>query len=339
MCPVNASKGCIFYAFAACVAFIFSLIMLFTIAAGGDNSSSSGTGRGVGLNTKHVPAEYVELVKKAGAMCSAVSPPLIAAQIESESSWDRTAISRDPKTKKPIAYGISQFIPGTWASYGQDENHDGKADVMDPEDAIPAQGRYDCAVAKDVAKVPGDPMANMLAAYNAGPDAVLDAGGVPNYPETQGYVAAIKAAMKKYEGALDTGVGVGGTQFAQKVLGTAQAQLDLPYVWGGGDVNGPTGGGFDCSGLVLYAVYQASGGKIDLPHSSEIQVTMGEPVSRDQMQPGDIIGIQTVPGDYSHVAIYYGGGKILEAPRRGRPVRIAPLSQYDGMTQTVRRFG
>ncbi|MFI9311122.1 C40 family peptidase [Streptomyces triculaminicus] len=308
--------------------------------AGGDSSSSSGGGRGIGLNTKHVPSEYVELVKKAGAMCSAVSPPLIAAQIESESSWKRDAISRDPKTKKPIAYGISQFIPGTWASYGKDENGDGKADVMDPQDAIPAQGRYDCAVAKDVAKVPGDPMSNMLAAYNAGPDAVIDAGGVPNYTETQGYVAAIKAAMKKYEASLDDSVGgVGNTDFAQKVLGTAKAQLDLPYVWGGGDINGPTGGGFDCSGLVLYAVYQASGGKLNLPHSSEIQATMGDEIPRNEMQPGDIIAIQTVPGDYSHVAIYYGGGKILEAPRRGRPVRIAPLSQYDGKQQTVRRFG
>ncbi|MEU2717795.1 NlpC/P60 family protein [Streptomyces sp. NPDC007205] len=332
---MNDSKGCLFYALTAPVAFIFGLILLLTMVAGGDTSTAS-TG-GLQLNTKLVPPDYVELVKRAGAMCKTVSPPLIAAQIEAESSWRKDAISHDPKTGDPIAFGISQFIPETWVLYGKDENGDGKADVMDPADAIPAQGRYDCAVAKDVASVPGNPVDNMLAAYNAGPAAVIAAGGVPNISETQGYVQKIKAAMAKYSVALREGGP--GSAFGQSVIAAAQKQLDLPYIWGGGDVNGPTGGGFDCSGLVLYAVYQASGGKISLPHSSEVQVTMGTEVPRDQMQPGDIIGIQTTPGDYSHVAIYYGGGKILEAPRPGRNVRIAPLSEYDGMTQTVRRFG
>ncbi|MGW3200123.1 C40 family peptidase [Streptomyces sp. NPDC001118] len=332
---MNASKGCLIYALAAPVAFILGLILLLAMVAGG-NTSTASTGT-LELNTKLVPAAYVDLVKRAGSMCKTVSPPLIAAQIEAESSWRPDAVSRNPKTGAPIAYGISQFIPATWALYGKDENGDGKANVMDPADAIPAQGRYDCAVAKEVASVPGDPVSNMLAAYNAGPPAVISAGGVPDISETQGYVQSIKAAMAKYTVAL-TGGGP-GSAFGQSVVAAAQKQLDLPYIWGGGDVNGPTGGGFDCSGLVLYAVYQASGGKISLPHSSEIQVTMGTEVPRDQMQPGDIIAIQTEPGDYSHVAIYYGGGKILEAPRPGRNVRIAPLSEYDGMTKDVRRFG
>ncbi|TXJ83294.1 hypothetical protein E2C11_07410 [Streptomyces lavendulae] len=332
---MNDSKGgCIFYALAAPVAFIFGLILLFTMAGGGDTSTASAGS--LQLNTKLVPADYVDLVERAGAMCKTVSPPLIAAQIEAESSWNKNAVSRDPKTGDPIAFGISQFIPETWALYGKDENGDGKADVMDPADAIPAQGRYDCAVAKEVASVPGDPVSNMLAAYNAGPQAVISAGGVPDISETQGYVQKIKALMAKYSALADGGP---GSAFGQSVVTAAQKQLDLPYVWGGGDVNGPTSGGFDCSGLVLYAVYQASGGKVSLPHSSEIQATMGKEVPRNQMQPGDIIAIQTEPGDYSHVAIYYGGGKIMEAPRPGRNVRIAPLSEYDGMTQTVRRFG
>ncbi|MFI9724532.1 NlpC/P60 family protein [Streptomyces sp. NPDC052396] len=332
---MNAAKGCVFYALAACVAFVFSLIMLLTLVAGGESSSITSNGT-LGLNTSKVPAKYVNLVMEAGTMCKTVSPPLIAAQIESESSWDPGAISRDPVTHEPIAYGISQFIPATWTQYGRDENNDGTADPMDPQDAIPAQGRYDCAVAKDVANVPGDPVANMLAAYNAGPQAVINANGVPNISETQDYVKSIKAAMAKYTAALSDQP---ASSFGLGVIAAAEKQLDIPYVWGGGDITGPSDGGFDCSGLVLYAVYQASGGKIELPHSSQSQATMGREIPRDQMQPGDVIAIQTEPGDYSHVVIYYGGGKIIEAPRPGRNVRIAPLSEYDGMQQTVRRFG
>jgi cell wall-associated NlpC family hydrolase len=36
--------------------------------------------------------------------------------------------------------------------------------------------------------------------------------------------------------------------------------------------------GFDCSGLVVWAVWQASGGKLNLPHSSELQATMGQAI-------------------------------------------------------------
>jgi hypothetical protein len=47
--------------------------------------------------------------------------------------------------------------------------------------------------------------------------------------------------------------------FPGDLITAAASQVGKPYVWGGGNFNGPTGGGFDCSGLVLYAAYQASG--------------------------------------------------------------------------------
>ena len=56
------------------------------------------------------------------------------------------------------------------------------------------------------------------------------------------------------------------------LIKAAASQLGKPYVWGGGNFNGPTGGGFDCSGLVLYAAYQASGGRIRLPHYTGDQI-------------------------------------------------------------------
>ena len=60
--------------------------------------------------------------------------------------------------------------------------------------------------------------------------------------------------------------------FPGALIAAAASQIGKPYVWGGGDFNGPTGGGFDCSGLVLYAAYQASGGRIRLPHYTGDQI-------------------------------------------------------------------
>ncbi|MCQ4044275.1 NlpC/P60 family protein [Streptantibioticus rubrisoli] len=322
-------KGCGLFASGGVFFFIFCLLMLFMMAGGGDSASAGG----LGLATNSVPTAYLRWVQAAGAECKAVSAPLIAAQIQQESGWNPNAVS-------PVgAEGIAQFMPETWPNWGKDDDGTHNVSPFNAADAIMAMGRYDCAIAKEVANVPGDPIANMLAGYNAGSGAVVRYNGVPPYAETQGYVTSIEALMKKFEAPLAPGGG-GGTAFGQAEIAAAEKYIGLPYVWGGGAPSGPTGGGFDCSGLVLYAVYQASGGKIELPHSSEEMATMGTEVPRNQMQPGDAIVIQTEgPGDYSHVVLYIGGGQIVEAPHTGAFVRTAPLSQYDGMVQDVRRFG
>src|SRR4051794_26256609 len=77
--------------------------------------------------------------------------------------------------------------------------------------------------------------------------------------------------------------------FPGTLITAAASQLGKPYVWGGGDFNGPTGGGFDCSGLVLFAAYQASGGRIRLPHYSGDQIHAGTGIPRALMRPGDLI--------------------------------------------------
>ena len=65
----------------------------------------------------------------------------------------------------------------------------------------------------------------------------------------------------------------------------AASRLGKPYVWGGGDFYGPTGGGFDCSGLVLYAAYQASGGRIRLPHYTGDQIRLGKGIGWARSNP------------------------------------------------------
>ncbi|TDC61427.1 lytic transglycosylase domain-containing protein, partial [Streptomyces hainanensis] len=148
-----------------------------------------GGGRGGGqLATNSVPAEYAALVQQWGNLCPTLSPALLAAQLNQESGF------RTDRTSPANAQGIAQFIPGTWATHGMDANNDGVADVWDPEDAIPSAASYDCSLAGYVDDVPGDPVDNMLAAYNAGPYAVIQYGGVPPYTETQNYVPALGLA-------------------------------------------------------------------------------------------------------------------------------------------------
>ena len=96
-----------------------------------------------------MPAIYQPIVQKWGNLCPALNPALLAAQLYQESGWNARAQS------PAAAQGIAQFIPGTWATHGIDGNGDGKADVWDPQDAIPSAASYDCELASYVKDVPG----------------------------------------------------------------------------------------------------------------------------------------------------------------------------------------
>lgn len=135
--------------------------------------------------------------------------------------------------------------------------------------------------------------------------------------------------------------------FSGALIAAAQRQLGNPHVWGGGTYTGPSGvgsdgrgPGFDCSGLVLYAAYKASGGKLRLPHYSGAQITFGQSVAWADKQPGDLIFFAH-PGASAphHVAIYVGDGKILQAPHTGDNVRFGTVSEFAGETMTLRRLG
>jgi peptidoglycan DL-endopeptidase CwlO len=119
---------------------------------------------------------------------------------------------------------------------------------------------------------------------------------------------------------------VAGSQAAQIAVDTAMAQRGKPYVWA---ASGP--GSFDCSGLVQYA-YAAAG--IGLPHSSWMQSEMGMPVSRDQLQPGDLVFFYS---PVSHVGIYIGNGQMVHAPTFSDVVRVAGIDAMGGYN-TARRI-
>ncbi len=102
--------------------------------------------------------------------------------------------------------------------------------------------------------------------------------------------------------------------------------LGVPYAWGGA-----TPGGFDCSGLVMY-VYGQLG--ISLPHYAAAQYGFGTPVSRDQLQPGDLVFFDGL----NHVGIYIGGDEMVHAPQTGDVVKITALADFGAGYVGARRL-
>jgi cell wall-associated NlpC family hydrolase len=91
-------------------------------------------------------------------------------------------------------------------------------------------------------------------------------------------------------------------------------KVGAKYRWG---ASGPDA--FDCSGLVTWA-YRTSGKS--LPHSSSEMSHIGTAVSKDDLQPGDLVFFYSGP---SHVAIYIGGGKVVHASNPRHPVKVADM--------------
>jgi cell wall-associated NlpC family hydrolase len=98
------------------------------------------------------------------------------------------------------------------------------------------------------------------------------------------------------------------------VVGIAMQYLGVPYRWGGADPSG-----FDCSGLIMYAYAKVG---VSLPHHAASQYGMGVPVSRDELQPGDLVFFHGL----GHAGIYIGGGQMVHAPQTGDVVKISDIT-------------
>ena len=107
-----------------------------------------------------------------------------------------------------------------------------------------------------------------------------------------------------------------------------RAQKGDPYRYGAAGPNA-----FDCSGLMQYA-YAAAG--ISLPHSSRMQSTMGVPVSRAALQPGDLLFFYS---PVSHVGMYIGNGQMVHASTYGEPVKVASIDSMGSLTGARRIAG
>ncbi|KZL92080.1 NlpC/P60 family protein [Clostridium magnum] len=104
---------------------------------------------------------------------------------------------------------------------------------------------------------------------------------------------------------------------ANNVIAFASNYMGTPYVWGGSSPNP----GFDCSGFTQY-VYGHFG--VSIGRTTYDQINDGVPVSRGQLQPGDLVLFGSSSNPH-HVGIYVGDGAYIHAPRTGDSVKISSL--------------
>jgi cell wall-associated NlpC family hydrolase len=121
--------------------------------------------------------------------------------------------------------------------------------------------------------------------------------------DSKGYAASYKG---------DNSRGSIALKFALKQVGDV-------YVWAAA---GPTR--WDCSGLTMRA-FQTAG--VSLPHSSRAQIRYGKSVSYSNLKPGDLVFFGK---PISHVSIYMGGGKMVQAPRPGKKVEVVSMTKKFG---------
>jgi cell wall-associated NlpC family hydrolase len=108
------------------------------------------------------------------------------------------------------------------------------------------------------------------------------------------------------------------TSRAQVAVRAALSQVGKPYQWGGAGPNS-----YDCSGLTMWAWAHAG---VSLPHSAAMQYAVITHVSSSALQPGDLLFFGS---PIHHVAMYVGGGQMVEAPYTGAYVRVVPASRSD----------
>jgi len=316
------------------------------LLVGGAIAALSGATEAAGLNPiSGIPAELVPIIQEAaGAYCD-LPPALLAAVLKVESEFDNTAVN--PRSG---AFTMAQFLPGTWEEWKVNGNPGQNAtiDPADLADVIFSAAHYLCGLGG------GSPATQRLAvaAYNAGPRAVEQAGGIPHeadclegHPpsldricETADYVRKVFTQAAAYAAGTTLGLPA-GDQLA-RVIAFAYAKLGTPYQWGGDGTNGY----YDCSGLTMRAYQQAG---VQLPRTSRQQYLASPHVAQDDLRVGDLLfwAYNTIdPGTIHHVAIYLGRDTagvdwMIDAPRTGATIQVRRVywTGYIGATRPMSR--
>ena len=105
------------------------------------------------------------------------------------------------------------------------------------------------------------------------------------------------------------------------VVGIAMQYLGVPYRWGGASPST----GFDCSGFVMYVYAQVG---VSLPHNAAMQYGYGSPVSRENLQPGDLVFFNSL----GHNGIYIGNNSFIHSPHTGDVVKISTITGWYAST-------
>lgn len=203
-----------------------------------------------------------------------------------------------------------------------------------PAAAQPEAGQWDPTLPKLVsAGAPGDPLAianASLAATAQATQVTMDLGR--KFLQSIGLAPAdpvgVAPGVVRGPAAIEYAIRRGGTQ------------MGVPYSWGGGKPTGPSRGiesgantvGFDCSGFTQFSY---AGVGVLIPKYSGDQYNTGRKVPLAQAKRGDLLFWG--PGGSQHVAMYLGGGRMLEASGSAGKVTVSPV-RTSGLQPYVARI-
>ncbi|TDD85616.1 hypothetical protein E1293_10950 [Actinomadura darangshiensis] len=302
------------------------------------------------LASDAIPRKYFELYRRAGAEWG-IPWNVLAGVGYVETKHGTFGASRKDGPNFAGAAGPMQFKQGTFNSYKVDANGNG-ADRYEAGDAVFSAAKLLKTQFSSYAglqrNLTAEELKRTIFAYNHGPGAAYR----PSDTYVNDVLAAANLYAKKYHltsdnyldsslcsAGLVSGSGPFGRRIAEKAAyyakpGPGQPHpatslgVKVPYIWGG---NGPPGG-FDCSGLAVRAVNEASAGKVSLLRTTQAMwrgqkgvVKIGGD-RKDLVRPGDLLFFND-PNAPTHMAIYYGVFKgtrwMVEAPRPGKFVQFA----------------
>jgi cell wall-associated NlpC family hydrolase len=193
-----------------------------------------------------------------------------------------------------------------------------------PASAEPDDGQWDPTLPKLIsAGAPGDPLAianASIAATTQATQVTVDLGR--KFLSSLGLAPAPTASVGVAPGR------VRGPQAIEYVIRRGASQMGVPYSWGGGKPSGPSTGvdsganivGFDCSGFTQFSF---AGVGVLIPKYSGDQYNTGRKVPVSQAKRGDLLFWG--PGGSQHVALYLGGGQMLEAAGSADKVTVSPV--------------
>ncbi len=337
----------------AATALVLAMVL---IAAATGSVAGSLLGLGGGGSTpsttavQDIPPDYLSLYEQAAATCPGLDWTVLAGIGKVETDHGQSTLAGvHSGSNSAGAQGPMQFEPATFSEYDQPVPDGGAKppSPYDPTDAIYAAARMLCA---NGAKNGADLHAAIYA-----------------YNRSDSYVSAVLAASSSYGtpvGSNNTPQPGGGTStstwaptIGQAIASRALRWLGWPYAFDGGNAAGPTYGkavdydsrndasvfGFDCSGLVMYAL--APWLAVDHLASDQYTQAGSSHPTVDQLQPGDLVfwsSNGTIAG-IGHVAIYLGDGQVVQASHSGAFIEITPLNKvesgYYGATRPLTSGG
>ena len=192
-----------------------------------------------------------------------------------------------------------------------------------PAMAAPDDGQWDPTLPKILSSgAPGDPVAIANASFQATQVAIQTTQNLG-----QQFLSSLGLGGTS-AGNVAPGARVRSPQAIEYVIRRGGSQMGVPYSWGGGKPTGPTTGvdsganivGFDCSGLTQFSF---AGVGVLIPKYSGDQYNTGRKVPVSQAKRGDLLFWG--PGGSQHVALYLGGGQMLEASGSAGKVTVSPV--------------